>query len=652
MSTSVGVKTAWRQAEENVTQEGSLQEVLGRARDYLLSLQNDDGHWCAELEGDTILESEYIMTMHFIGRVKDRHVQKAAEYLRQSQLPGGGWATYPGGPPEVSQSAKAYFVLKLVGDLVDAPHMVKARQVIWELGGLDACNSFTRIYFAVFGQYPWERCPAVPPELILLPKWFPINIYEMSSWSRGIVVPLAIIWAKKASCPVPESANISELWLRRPTNCSLQKGFWAAFFRKIDLIIRVGERHHFWSFWRRHALKACEDWMVDHFKGSDGIGAIFPPIINSIIALRCLGYNNDHPLTRSQIRELERLEMEEEKTLKVAPCYSPVWDTAISISALLESGLSPDHPALLKSTDWLLSKEVKVTGDWKVKNPQGEPGGWFFEYSNPLYPDIDDTAQVITSLRRIQFREGRRIQALQGALQRALNWTLSMQNKDGGWASFDKGCNLEILVKVPFADHNAMIDPSTADITSRALEAISKMGVNRNDINVRRAIRFIRKVQDPDGTWFGRWGCNYIYGTWLVLRGLQCIGEDMKQPWIQKGAQWLLSVQNRDGGWGESFASYDDPYLKGQGPSTPSQTAWALMGLMAAGSWQSDAIERGVRYLMEKQKADGSWEDQTWTGTGFPRVFYLKYHLYASYFPLMALGIYNQELASVVAAAD
>jgi squalene-hopene/tetraprenyl-beta-curcumene cyclase len=643
MITPAGVQKAGPVRLVESREEIDFLRGINRAQEYLFQIQKPDGHWCAELEGDTILESEYILTLFFIGRLSDHRIQKAADSIRQSQLPEGGWATFQGGPPEVSQSAKAYFVLKLAGDSPDAPHMQRAREVICHLGGLDACNSFTRIYFAVFGQYPWEKCPAVPPELILLPKWFPINIYEMSSWSRAIVVPLSVIWAQKAHCPVPENTGIKELWLHRPTNCSMQRGFWAAFFRKVDWCLRFGEHYKLWSFWRQRALTACEKWMTEHFKNSDGIGAIFPPIINSIIALRCLGYDNEHPLTKSQICELEKLEIERDNSFKIAPCFSPVWDTAISFSALVESGISPQHPQLLKSAKWLMKKEVRIEGDWKVKNPAGNPGGWFFEYSNPLFPDIDDTAQVLTSLSQFQFPDRKRNQDLRGTLHRALEWTLSMQNKDGGWASFDKDCDMQLLVKVPFADHNAMIDPSTADITGRVLESLSKMGLTRESGEVRRAIRFILKEQGIDGPWFGRWGCNYLYGTWLVLRGLSCIGEDMRQPYIQRAVAWLKSVQNPDGGWGESMASYEDPTWKGKGVSAPSQTAWALMGLLAAGESQSDVINRGFQFLIQQQKEDGSWEDQAWTGTGFPRVFYLKYHLYATYFPLMALGIYQQQ---------
>jgi squalene-hopene/tetraprenyl-beta-curcumene cyclase len=615
-----------------------VRRAINRVQQYFSQIQNPDGHWCGELEGDTILESEYILTMHFIGRLASDKVRKAANYIRQKQLPEGGWAIYDGGPPEVSASAKAYFVLKLLGDAPDAPHMRRAREVIRRLGGLDATNSFTRIYLAIFGQYPWERCPAVPPEIILLPLSAPINLYEMSSWSRGIVVPLAIIWAMKPSCAVPESANIRELMLDNPPSTNARRGFWKTFFKTTDATLKLIERRG-WQPSRDKALKACEQWMLDHFEKSDGIGAIFPPIINSIIALRCLGYTNDHPATAAQIRELEKLEIEEGDTLRVAPCYSPVWDTALALNALIESGMPADHPDVVRAAEWILDKEVKEVGDWKVKNPEGEPGGWYFEYANEFYPDVDDTFQVLTSLSKVQFPDRGRERRKRDAMERALKWLLTMQNKDGGWASFDKDCDEQFLTQIPFADHNAMIDPSTADITGRGLEALANLGFKMDHPAVQRAMSFLAKEQERDGTWFGRWGVNYIYGTWLVLTGLQAIGEDMWEPRYQAAGAWLRSIQNEDGGWGESPRTYDDPSLKGQGASTPSQTAWALMGLMATGD-DSDGLHRGVEYLLRVQREDGSWKDEHWTGTGFPTVFYLRYHLYAVYFPLLALGRY------------
>ncbi|HEY3138404.1 MAG TPA: squalene--hopene cyclase [Blastocatellia bacterium] len=619
-----------------------VQRAIEAAQAHLLQIQHADGHWCGELEGDTILESEYILTMRFVGRSREDRCRKAANYVRQKMLPEGGWAIYEGGPPEVSASSKAYFVLKLLGDSSDAPHMKKARQVICDLGGLDACNSFTKIYFAIFGQYPWERCPAVPPEIILLPTWAPINLYEMSSWSRGIVVPLSVIWASKPYCQVPEHANIEELELDKSVNMPARRGFWKTVFHTTDFTLKVLERKQ-WSPSREKALKACEQWMIEHFEKSDGIGAIFPPIINSIIALRCLGYENDHPLTASQIRELEKLEIEDGDTLRIAPCFSPVWDTALAVNALAESGLPADHPALQRAAEWMLDKEVKEVGDWKVRNPEGSPGGWYFEYANEFYPDVDDTFQVLTALSKVRFQEEQRELRKREARDRALAWVLTMQNKDGGWGSFDRDCDEQFLTQIPFADHNAMIDPSTSDITARGIEAFSNLGFRRNDPVVLSARAFLAKEQERDGSWFGRWGCNYIYGTWLALHGLKCIGEDMLEPRYQAAGCWLRAIQNEDGGWGELPASYEDPGSKGQGPSTASQTAWALMGLMAAED-QTDGLKRGIEYLISTQRQDGSWKDDYWTGTGFPGVFYLRYHLYAVYFPLLALSIYDKRM--------
>jgi len=619
-----------------------VSRAIQSAREYLLQIQHADGHWSGELEGDTILESEYVLTMHFIGRLQEERCRKAGNYIRNKMLPDGGWAIYEGGPPEVSASSKAYFVLKMLGDSPDAPHMKKAREVICSLGGVDAANSFTRIYLAIFGQYPWERCPAVPPEITLLPTWAPINLYEMSSWTRGIVVPLSVMWASKPYCPVPEQMNIGELMLDKSVNMSARRGFWRTVFNTTDYTLKLLERKQ-WSPSREKALKACEQWMIDHFEKSDGIGAIFPPIINSIIALRCLGYENEHPLTASQIRELEKLEIEDGDTLRVAPCFSPVWDTALAINALVESGLPEDHAALQKAAEWILEKEVKVAGDWKVKNPEGQPGGWYFEYANEFYPDVDDTFQVLTALSKVRFRNPQREQSKRQAMDRALSWLLTMQNKDGGWASFDRDCDEQFLTQIPFADHNAMIDPSTTDITGRGVETFSALGFDRDHPVVQKALGFLNREQEQDGSWFGRWGCNYVYGTWLALHGLNCIGEDMMEPRYQAAGCWLRGIQNEDGGWGESPRSYDDPGYKGQGPSTPSQTAWALMGLMAVED-QTDGLKRGIEYLINKQREDGSWKDDYWTGTGFPGVFYLRYHLYAIYFPLLALGMIEKRI--------
>jgi len=635
--------------EESQDSQSSPEEIVGasvhsavtKAQDYLLRLQHHDGHWCGELEGDTILESEYILTMYFIGRSGEAKAHKAANYLVEKSLPEGGWAIYPGGAPDVSASAKAYFALMLLGHDPNVSYMLKARQVICDLGGLAATNSFTRLYLAIFGQVPWESCPAVPPELIVLPSWFPLNLYEMSSWSRCIIVPLSVIWAFKPSCPVPEKFSLQELWVGSPPGPKSRQGFWQSFFRGTDTILKFLECHRFLP-WRKRALKACEGWMIQHFQNSDGIGAIFPPIINSIIALRCLGYANDHPLTRSQICQLENLEIEESSSLRVAPCFSPVWDTALTMVSLADSGLNGDHPALCRAGHWLLKREVKTVGDWKIKNPKGEAGGWYFEYANEFYPDVDDTFQVLTALSKVRFAKESDQNEKAQAMERGLRWVLSMQNEDGGWASFDRGCNRQFLTKIPFADHNAMIDPSTSDITGRGLETLAALNFAPEHLAVRRARAFLFEQQERDGTWFGRWGCNYIYGSWLVLRGLQCSGEDMTKDRLQATARWLQSVQNSDGGWGELPRSYDDPSSKGKGPSTPSQTAWAILGLIASGNSRSQSVRKGVAYLILTQREDGSWRDEFWTATGFPKVFYLRYHLYATYFPLLAVGHFIQ----------
>ncbi len=624
------------------TTQTSVENAVKAASRYLLSIQAQDGHWCGELEGDTILESEYLLTLYFLGRLREERAKKAAEHLRRKQLPGGGWAIYEGGPAEVSSSVKAYFVLKLMGDDPNAPHMARARRVILELGGIEACNSFTRIYLAIFGQCGWDDCPAVPPELVLLPDSFVFNIYKMSSWSRGIVVPLSVIWASKPFCPVPDSAAIPELHVPRPAAPaarSRRERFWRGFFTRIDHTLKRLEAAGFTPL-RKKAIAACEEWIHERLALSDGLGAIFPPIINTIIAFRCLGYAVDDPRLAAQVHELERLELEDEETLHMQPCFSPVWDTALAIEALSDAGSPPDDSALLKAARWLLDHEVKKVGDWKKACPAAEPGGWYFEYANEWYPDTDDTAEVLTSLARVRFPGEAEDLAREGAIARGQAWLLAMQNRDGGWGAFDKDCDNEVLTFIPFADHNAMIDPSCEDITGRALEALHAIGVPAGHPAVRRAAAFVDQKQLSDGTWYGRWGCNYVYGSFLALRGLLHAGEDLRQPRFQRTADWIRARQNPDGGWGELPRSYDDPATKGEGPSTPSQTAWALTALFATGDRDSEAVRRGVEYLLTHQQYDGSWRDEHWTATGFPKVFYLRYHLYATYFPLRALALY------------
>ncbi len=647
----------WKPAAPPVADDGEAEPRLARVRDaveqarrYLLSEQHDDGHWCAELEGDTILESEYVLCLYFFGRSGEERIEKATGYLRRQQGEDGGWANYPGGPADVSASVKAYVVLKLAGDDPESPHMTRARDRILALGGVDACNSFTKIYLAIFGLYEWSRCPAVPPEMILLPRWFYFNIYAMSAWTRTIVVPLAIIWATKPSCPLPVRARIPELRLsgRPPAAPSgttgLKARLWGGVFRLVNAANRGLEALGLRPF-RRRALAACEAWILPRLERSDGLGAIFPPILNTLIALKSLGYPIDHPVIRSQMRELEALEIEEGDTLRLQPCKSPVWDTALALDALLATGLEAGHPALERAARWLLAREVRRPGDRQVIDPSTPVGGWYFEYANEFYPDCDDTAEVLKSLSRLRLHDPRHDLERREAVARGIAWMRAMQNRDGGWGAFDRGCDKEILTYIPFADHNAMIDPSTSDVTARAIEAFRGTGVDAGAPELRRAAEFLRRQQEADGSWYGRWGCNYLYGTWLALQGLRAAGEAPNGDRCARAAVWIRGCQNADGGWGELPLSYDDPGRKGEGPSTAAQTAWALLGLFAAGDFASAAVRRGVDHLLRRQREDGSWHDEHWTGTGFPRVFYLRYHGYAIYFPLHALAVYEARRA-------
>ncbi|MBI2821895.1 MAG: squalene--hopene cyclase [Acidobacteria bacterium] len=618
-----------------------LEQAIQRACDLLLSLQRPEGYWLGELESDTTLESDYLFYLYILDRFDAKRVVKLASTIRLKQLADGGWDIYPGGPAELNATVKAYFALKLAGDSPEAPHMARARRRVHSLGGLERSNSFTRFYLALAGVADWEMVPAIPPELLLLPSWSLINIYEMSSWTRAIVVPLMLLYAHRPQWRVPDRFTIDELFCdasRKTVALEQDRKFLTErnCFLWIDRLLKLYERSP-WKPFRARALRRATEWLLQHLERSDGLGAIYPAMMNSIFALRALGYTADHPVTDRQIRELARFEIEEERTLRLQPCLSPVWDTAIAVVALAEAGLSPDHPALVGAARWLLDRQILGPGDWQVKNRDAEPGGWAFEFRNDFYPDVDDTAFVLMALQRVNYPEK---QPLQQAIQRGLAWLVSMQNRDGGWAAFDRDNDRAMLTKIPFADHNAMIDPSTADLTARALECLGLFGHSVADPAVRRGIDFLQRDQSAEGAWYSRWGVNYIYGTSGVLRALAVLGLEGEES-ARRAAAWLRSVQNADGGFGEScasYASYNDAGLKGVGPSTPSQTAWGLSGLLAAAGPADPAVTRAVRYLVESQNADGSWEEETFTGTGFPCVFYLKYHLYRNYFPLYALA--------------
>ncbi len=622
--------------------ENSLFHVittLDKGIQYLLNCQKPDGHWSGEVEGDTILESEYLLLMAILRNFDEVKFQKAKQYLKNKALPDGGWSIYPGGPPELNASVKAYFALKIFGCDPNCSFMVKTRKIIQSLGGADKCNSYTRFYLAALGQIPWDAVPAVPPELILLPRWCHFDIYEMSSWTRTFVIPLSIIWSFKPITKIDNNLGISELFNKSPyikPQCNLFR--WKRFFFFLDSLLKRLESYNIHPF-RKIAIRHAETWMLKHFEKSAGLGAIFPPMVYSLIALRCLGYDDNHPQVKKAWAELNSLAIEDSETMRLQPCTSPVWDTAIAMNALASSSLSINkiNESLKKSVSWLLEKEVRSKGDWSIKRPNLAPGGWYFEYENEFYPDIDDTAMVLLAFSKLNLETN---ESYESTIRRGIDWILGMQGKDGGWGAFDVDNNKTILCHVPFADHNAMIDPSTSDITARVIEMLSRYGYTLQDKPIQKAVSFILREQESDGSWYGRWGCNYIYGTWQALKGLTSIGIDENNISIQRGAKWLISRQNSDGGWGESYESYRTKEKAGYGPSTPSQTAWAIMGLISAGCGKSDYVKRGIRYLIETQNDDGSWNEEMWTATGFPLVFYLRYDLYRISFPIWALGMY------------
>jgi len=629
---------------------------IEKAREYLFTQQHEDGYWCGELEADTTLESDYIAIHTLLGTGNPSRMQRAVPEIIRHQNADGGWPIYTGGLSNISASVKAYFALKLMGYKPDHPVLERARTKILEMGGATECNTFTKIYLCFLGQYDWEAVPAVPPEIVLFPNWFWFNLYEISSWSRAILVPLSIAYAKKPFKKISAEMGIDELFvggrhgLHLHLKWAAKKISWRNFFLVLNRVVHFCERFHIRPL-RYLALKKAERWMLERFEKSDGLGAIYPGILNSIVALRCLGYSTDDPQVIRALSEFEKLGIDEpgiadhsEPTFRMQPCMSPVWDTALALFALGESGVSKSDPRMLKAADWILSKEVRNKGDWAVKVPNVAPGGWYFEFNNEFYPDVDDSAMVLLGLDKV---ENPRERYQHEVSQRAIDWIFAMQCKSGGWASFDKDNTRMVFQNIPFADHNAMLDPPTVDITGRVLEMLAAYGVSGDDKRVKKAIKFILSEQEPDGSWFGRWGVNYIYGTMLVLRGLQAMGVDHHEPYVQQGAEWLRMVQNSDGGWGETCGSYDDPTTRGIGPSTPSQTAWAIMGLLAAGDTRSESVQRGILYLLETQRPDGHWDEDQYTGTGFPRVFYLAYHLYRDYFPLIALSTYARDFSAL-----
>lgn len=625
-----------------------LTTAIQRSQSYLFDVQNPPGYWVGELMVDCTLVADTVAYHHWNDSVDRAWEKKAVHRLFDLQLPEGGWNIYPGGAAEVNATIKSYFALKLAGVPVTDPRMLRARSVALNLGGVPRMNTFSKLYLALLGQFPWKYAPTIPCEVLLIGKWFHVNFWEMSNWSRGMLVPLAIINHFRPTRRPRNGVTLDELYPEGYHERDLRLPRDPQFFTWRNFFIALDRLHKFAELWaragihpfRRRSLRMAEAWMIERFDGSDGLAAIFPGILYSLIALKVLGYANDHPLVLKTAQQLRDLQHETPDSLRIEPCFSPVWDTAIVAIALRESGVPADDPRLKRAVEWLLTKEIRFRGDWQHKNPANvEPSGWVFEYENKWNPDVDDTAMVLLALRLVPTDSP---QACRRAFERGLNWMLTFQCKDGGWAAFDKDCTKNILTKVPFADHNAMLDPECADITARILEVLGHEKYPLDHPQVVRALAYLRETQESDGTWYGRWGVNYIYGTWQVLRGLQILGLDMHEPWLIKARDWFESVQHEDGGWGERCDTYEDPVFKGQGPSTASQTAWAVMALCVFGDPNRPSLKRGVEYLIRMQNANGSWTEDEVTGTGFPKVFYLKYDMYRNSWPLLALATYQQ----------
>ncbi len=622
-------------------------QALQKASSSLVQRQLPEGYWWADLRADTTLESDYILLQLWlhppVNGVWDpparKQIDKAVAAIFTRQLEDGGFNIYLHGPAEVNASIKAYFALKVAGVPASDSRMERLRARILDLGGLEAANSYVRINLSLFDLFPRDACPSIPPELILLPFDF---IYQMSSWTRAIVTPLSILHAANPHRPVPAGFHLQELFLPgAPTLPERDRSFfsWRNCFLRLDRFLKFWERSGPRSI-RQHAINKSARWMIERFDGCDGLGAIYPSMQYAIMALDVLGYVPEHPLRIEAQKQFDDLMVDDERGFFFQPCFSPIWDTSIAAFALAETEDAPAD-ALRRAADWMLSKEVRRKGDWSVKRPNTEPSGWAFEFNNQFYPDVDDTAMVLLALRKAR---GSDLVKQRDCEKRAVDWLLAMQGKDGGWAAFDVDNNWKILSHVPFADHNAMLDPSCPDITGRVLEALIACGLKPADPAVRRGVEFLLRVQEADGSWYGRWGVNYIYGTFLALRGLRAAGIAENEPGIQRALEFIRAYQNRDGGWGESCASYDENRFV-PNPSTPSQTAWAILALIAGGDLRSESLYKGVEYLVRTQRADGCWNEDYCTGTGFPRVFYLSYTDYRNTFPLLALSTFAKATA-------
>jgi squalene-hopene/tetraprenyl-beta-curcumene cyclase len=620
----------------------ALKRAIQRSRDYLFSVQAPEGYWVAELESNVTVTAEMVIFYHFMEIAADDKVRKIANHILATQQADGGWPLFYGNASDVSLTVESYIALKLAGIPADRPEMARARQCIARLGGIRKCRVFTRIFLALLGQLSWDTVPALPVEAFLLPPGFYFNIYEMSSWSRSTVVPLLVVAAHQPVKPPPPGRDCRELFTPADYELDLhysEEGLcWRNVFIFIDKVLKALGKIP-WKPFRRFAIECAAKWILEHQEPEGDWGGIQPPMLYGPMALKMCGFANDHPAIVKGLQAIDRFYIEEGDTLRFQACVSPLWDTAIAGNALLDSGVPADDPRLTRAAEWILKKQITSTGgDWRVKNPHTPSGGWAFEFYNQFYPDTDDTAEILRFLHGVRLPDE---EWKKNEFQRALNWLLSMQSANGGWGAFDQDNDHVLFNEIPFADHGAMLDPPTVDIAGRVLWLMGILRFEREHPSTQRALEFVRSEQEPEGCWFGRWGVNYIYGTWLVLTGLRSMGEDMNSASIRRAVRWLVGRQNPDGGWGESCLSYTDREWRGKGESTASQTAWAVMALLSAGETDHSAVHRGINFLIQRQNADGSWSEAQFTGTGFPGHFYINYHMYRQYFPLMALSRYH-----------
>ncbi len=620
--------------------DSPLDHAVQEARDALIARQDSSGYWLFELEADCTIPSEYIMMMHFLDEIDAELEAKLCRYLRAAQDHHGGWPLYHGGDFNISCSVKAYYALKLAGDSVDATHMVRARAAILAHGGAASVNVFTRIALALFGQLPWRGVPYIPVEIMLLPRWFAFHVDKVAYWSRTVMVPLFILCTRKPVAKNPRKVQIRELFTIAPEkerDYFRRKGFVAKLFLAADRLGRLIDPLIPASI-REKATRRAEAWMLERLNGEDGLGAIFPAMVNALEAMVILGYAADDPRRVTAKRALQKLLVVGPSSAYCQPCVSPIWDTALASLAMQEAGDVAASEASTRALDWLQARQLlDEPADWQVKRPGLPGGGWAFQFANSYYPDLDDTAVVVWAMH--QARDSARYS---GSVRRALDWLVGMQSKDGGFAAFDADNTSYYLNAIPFADHGALLDPPTSDVTARVVTVLARIGRPQDQQALERAIDYLRLQQEADGSWFGRWGTNYIYGTWSVLMAFAQVHLGAADPAVARAALWLKSKQNPDGGWGESNDTYaQGPGVSGHFPSTAYQSAWALLGLLAAGEVRSDAAHRGAEFLMHTQQADGLWSDPSFTAPGFPRVFYLRYHGYSAYFPLWALSAYR-----------